>query len=293
MLNKLNALRELIEKGLEDHLPESRLERAESLNEVVRAAVFPGGKRMRPLLTLGCARLVNASLSEALPAACAVEFLHTSSLILDDLPGMDDAHMRRGRPALHCRFGEGSALLAALALLNKAYGLFGKTPELLREATFCIGVDGMIGGQAIDLAAAEDRGSPFPFEARNRKTSALMRLTFTSGAIAAGGSREEVDVLAHVGECLGEAYQICDDLLDQRLECEVTGKTSRQDERLLRPSHATEFGLAQSMAHVNDLVGGAKKALAQQFPRSTDTQMMLLFIDRIVGEFKFEAAATA
>ena len=152
MPHTCHPLRELIEDALQDFLPLSRLESAARLNDAIHYAVFPGGKRMRPLLTLLGARIAGVPLDDALPAACAVEFLHTSSLIFDDLPSMDDAALRRGSATLHLVFGEDIALLAALALLNQAYALFGSNTCLLAEAVACIGSNGMIGGQALDLA---------------------------------------------------------------------------------------------------------------------------------------------
>ncbi len=193
----------VIEAGLERLLPRA----TGNLDRALRYAVFPGGKRMRPMLTLLGADIVSSDITCAIPAACAIEFLHTASLIFDDLPSMDNTDVRRGRLALHIEFGEGTAILAALALFNQAYAVFGRTPALIQEATECVGVDGMIGGQAVDLGEA--------IETRNRKTSALMRLALTAGAIACGASPKDVEALGRCGACLGEAYQVYDDLQDQ------------------------------------------------------------------------------
>ena len=227
-----SQLRELVESGLVKYLPQSTLECSDRLNEALRFALFPGGKRLRPVLTLLGVQMVEGCIERALPVACAVEFLHTTSLIFDDLPAMDDATLRRGQPALHLVFGEAIAQLAALALLNQTYALFGRTPALIAEATSCLGTDGMIGGQAIDLEIRCSRKSRIPFSARNRKTSALLRLTLTAGAIACDAAAEDIAALADAGECLGEAYQICDDLLDQFIGLHAqTGKNGHQDSR--------------------------------------------------------------
>src|SRR5215475_5952635 len=146
----------MIEAALEQSLPLSAQRGAERLNEALRAAVFPGGKRWRPILTLLGTMAGGGDAQSSAPIACAIEFLHTSSLILDDLPSMDDARLRRGRAALHLIYGEGLAMLAALALLNRAYEFLARCGEarasrLIAETARCVGTDGMIGGQAADL----------------------------------------------------------------------------------------------------------------------------------------------
>ncbi len=211
----------LIEAALGAALPVSTLRGSEALNEAIRCAVYPGGKRMRPLFTLLAAQAAGVNPEAAMDAACAVELLHSSSLIFDDLPCMDDADLRRNRPAVHLLFGESTALLAALALMNQAYALFASSPKLVREAAACIGVNGMIGGQAVDVSGAD-------LESRDRKTSALMRLTLMAGAEAGGAPEAWVELLARTGERLGRAYQMLDDLMDS---CTESGKTAAQDER--------------------------------------------------------------
>src|SRR5215510_3260320 len=165
----------MIEAALEQSLPLSARHGVERLNEALRAAVFPGGKRWRPILTLLGTMTAGGSAQSALPIACAIEFLHTSSLILDDLPAMDDAQLRRGRAALHLIYGEGLAMLAALALLNQAYALLARagTGRLTEEAARCIGTDGMIGGQAADLDIRASRGNSHALASRQLKTTAL------------------------------------------------------------------------------------------------------------------------
>lgn len=190
--------RSLIDRSLEEML------RPGELNPAVQYAVFSGGKRMRPMLTLLAAQACGADASAAVPAACAVELLHTASLILDDMPCMDNAAERRGIPAVHVMFSEGMATLASLALLNRAYSILGLSAGLLGEAEACVAE--MIEGQAVDLQGG--------LENPNRKTSSLMRLTFTAGAIACGASNADVQVLARCGEQVGEAYQMYDDFED-------------------------------------------------------------------------------
>lgn len=248
---------------------------------------------MRPILAMMGARIVHSKIERAVPAACATEFLHAASLIFDDLPAMDDADVRRGRAALHLEFGEDVALLTALALLNQAYAIFGRTPALIQEATDCIGVDGMICGQAVDLDIRAAGGTPDKFDSRNRKTTALMRLTLTAGAIALGADESDVQALARCGECLGEAYQIYDDLLDEFGCCEETGKTAHQDARHQRPSHVLEFGCEASQDHLASLIAESKETLRSCFGETEAVCVLVGAIDSIVGKVSTAGLVTA
>ncbi|MDQ6699182.1 MAG: polyprenyl synthetase family protein [Acidobacteriota bacterium] len=250
--------RDLIEQRLHALLPISSIRGAHRLNSAIHYAIFPGGRRMRPMLTLLGAKAAGArletDLETAIEVACAVEFLHASSLILDDLPAMDNARERRGRPALHLVFGEDVGMLAALALLNQAYGIFGRSPRLIAEAVSCIGVNGTIGGQAVDLAHRGANNSGQGIE----KTTALLRFALTAGAIAYGAGSADVRALARCGECLGEAYQIYDDLLDGDL-----------------PEHASEAHLLRA----GELITRSKESVGI---RGTE---LAAAIDRIFEEF--------
>ena len=276
--------RDGVEAALRRGLPSSRLAGASRLNEALEYAVFPGGKRLRPALSLLASRLAGASRAQALDVACAVEFLHTSSLILDDLPSMDDADVRRGRGALHLVFGEGVAVLAAVALLNQSYALLSEAAcggggrpardcgALLRAAARCVGSDGMVGGQVVDLetraAAADDEA----LACRDLKTVALMRLMMTAGALACGAGVEETLTLADFGECFGRAYQVCDDVWDETCASEVTGKPARQDARHRRASAVTGFGAEGARLFARRLVARGVARLHAQFgPREEVT----------------------
>jgi geranylgeranyl pyrophosphate synthase len=277
-------LREAVESALSAELhalalpakPESRL------GQAVRHAVFPGGKRFRPALALLGARAAGGDLSQSMPAACAVEFIHASSLILDDLPCMDDAAVRRGLPTVHRLYGEDVAVLAAITLLNRAYAIFGRRPELIREATDCIGVAGMIGGQFMDL---DPTGWDAPLAERNRKTSALMRLSLTAGALACGVPADRVSALGRAGVCLGEAYQIFDDVLDADATPNQTGKTAGQDKRHNRPSHAAVSTNVTCAAQALALIADARQALRDAFGRTRAVADLIRFVDGIVESF--------
>ena len=190
-----------IEKSLHEFLPLAPPQIETKFNEAARYALFSGGKRLRPVLTLLGAELVGGNAEQVIPAAVAGEFIHTSSLIFDDLPAMDNASERRGKTSLHEKFGEGLAILVAIGFLNSAYGLVfvnhKNSPELAMaahaEIVECVGAAGMLGGQSVDLALAKgasfDADSNDNFESvRNLKTSALMRLSLRVGAILAGGN---------------------------------------------------------------------------------------------------------
>ncbi len=277
-------LRGLIEAGMEALLPVCELRSARRLNDAMRYAVFPGGKRLRPNFALLAAGVAGHSYEDALSSACAVEFLHTSSLIFDDLPCMDDADLRRGRTALHLKFGEDVATLAALALLNQAYAIFGRCGSLIEQATGCIGVNGMIGGQALDLELHAVPGSRPRFASRNRKTTSLLRLTFTAGAIACGSPLSDIHALAKCGECLGDAYQIYDDLLDEFSDSVETGKTAHQDSRHGRSNYISEFGTGRGHEDVSILITQAKSAILERFAPGPSVIAIFAAIDALLSK---------
>ena len=241
MQQALQELQRVIELGLMAHLPQCRIPGAKPLDDAIHYAMFPGGKRLRPILALMGARIFNEDPRDAMGAACAVEYIHCSSLIFDDLPCMDDAAIRRGIPCVHKIYGEEVAWLAGIALLNQSYAIFGKVPALIAEACYCIGTEGMIRGQALDLVPHDgDELALLQRSAdltdRYKKTSSMMRLSLTAGALALGVPAADVAPLGTAGMALGEAYQIGDDLLDMRHSSEVTGKPDGQDQRHNRPT---------------------------------------------------------
>jgi geranylgeranyl pyrophosphate synthase len=262
-----------LEDGLADTLPRVGFAGAERFNEALEYALFPGGKRLRAYLTLIAARLSGTSEYQALTLACAVEFIHTSSLVLDDLPSMDDADLRRRRPALHLRFGEGTALLVALGLLNQAYALFARAGAddhvgaLLAECSSCIGARGMIAGQAIELALSGDQRPELIPASRDLKTSALMRLMLVAGAIAVGRSEEDIEALGRFGHILGEVYQIQDDLADILSDPESAEKTVGQDQRHTRPNQARAALIRDADP---DAVSGRAAALLETGKKALD-----------------------
>lgn len=273
-----------VENSLAEFLPISSQKYTERFNDALHFAMFPGGKRWRPLLTLIAGSIVGACKESLLPSACAIEYLHTSSMIIDDLPAMDDADLRRGKPALHLAYDESTALLVSLALMNKSYSLFDLSCQrignptvsgkILTEATLCIGEEGMIGGQVVDLEIGDGGYSPDYLDCRNLKTSALMRLMMTVGAIAQGASDAEIQVLANYGEALGMAYQIRDDLLDEIGDHHILGKTSKQDARHCRHNFVAEYGVEGAAKLAQRLTKEASADLRQQFGDSKPVELL-------------------
>lgn len=260
-----------IEQTLERFLPLAPASIGTHFNEALRWSLFPGGKRLRPVLTLLGAEIVGGHGSDVLPAAVAVEFIHTSSLIFDDLPCMDNAKERRGRAAMHQRYGEGLAVLVALALMNSSYGLLFQTERTTDEAAImahkefveCIGTSGMVVGQTVDLAArnktAGNETAGASIEMRNLKTSALMRMALRTGAMLAGGSSRELDALSRFADLIGEAYQLRDDVLDSVEDRALAASAERAH------TLAVSVGAEDTMRSVHLLISDAKKILADRF----------------------------
>jgi geranylgeranyl diphosphate synthase type II len=290
--------RGLVEDALARALP-SPLEAPDTIVDATRYSVTAGGKRLRPMLTLAAAEAVADrlglaaadALALALPAACALEMIHTYSLVHDDLPAMDDDTLRRGRPTAHVVFGEGMAILAGDALLTEAFALLAREPRdggALPAATLtsrklrtieriagAAGAAGMVGGQAIDLQAAQPGAAPLDAEALRRmharKTGALIRAAAAAGAIMAGAGEELLAPVDEYAAHLGLAFQIVDDILDVEGASADLGKTAGKDAAAGKPTYPALFGLAASrrMAaeSVQQALGAIRRAeLSGQLP---------------------------
>ncbi|MBA3600812.1 MAG: polyprenyl synthetase family protein [Acidobacteria bacterium] len=278
-----------IENALREHLPLAPANIETQFNEAVRYALFSGGKRLRPVLALLGAEVVGGKSDLILPPAVAVEFIHTSSLIFDDLPCMDNSNERRGKTSLHEKFGEGLAVLVAIGFLNVSYGLVFvnhvEMPERAMQAhaeiVECVGASGMVGGQSIDLALAKGAGvikhSDFESESiRNLKTSALMRLALRIGAILAGANYLELANLSRFAELLGDAYQLSDDLIDFEEDGELfeTGNT-----------FAINEGQDSARLKLKLIVEEAKRVLVENFP-SNEARSCLIQLTNYLAERK-------
>jgi geranylgeranyl diphosphate synthase type II len=269
-------------------MPERSGARGRLFNEALQYALFPGGKRLRPILTLLGAEIVGGNRADVLAAAAAVEFVHTSSLIFDDLPCMDNALKRRGKDALHRRYGESLAILAAINLMNASYPLVfegaaideRKAIRAHREIVECIGASGMVTGQVIDLAPnrngeqASDGGSNAD-AARNLKTSALMRMALRVGAILSGANERQLATLSTFAELLGQAYQISDDVLD------LSEDTTLGTDGRIAVTFAVERGAQQARARIGAFVREAQNLLSEEFGETTPALLLCQFADYI------------
>jgi geranylgeranyl diphosphate synthase type II len=229
----LAARRRVVERALAARLPPGR----ERLRQAMRYSLLAGGKRIRPILTLAAAEVAGGAPRVALPFACAVEMIHTYSLVHDDLPAMDDDDLRRGRPTSHKVYGEGLAILVGDALLTEAFATMASArgvpaPRVLRavaEVATAVGEGGMVGGQALDLAA---EGASARLrrvrEIHRRKTGALLRVAVCVGALVGGASPAALRRLTAYGEHLGLAFQIADDILDAAGGSAADGRTDRE-----------------------------------------------------------------
>ena len=273
-----------IEKSLREHLPLAPSKIETQFNEAVEYALFSGGKRLRPVLTLLGAELFGGKPKIIMPAAIAGEFIHTSSLIFDDLPCMDNSPKRRGKTSLHEKFGEGLAILVAIGFLNASYGLIfvnhANLPEraMLAHAEIveCIGASGMIGGQSVDLALAKGEGAAdganYKFESvRNLKTSALMRLSLRVGAILAGASHLDLVTLSRFAELLGDAYQLSDDLIDLEEDGAIFGDEQK--------TFAIAQGEKQANLQLQKIIEEAKRILVENFPPSEARSCLIQMTD--------------
>ncbi|MBQ3387958.1 MAG: polyprenyl synthetase family protein [Thermoguttaceae bacterium] len=262
------------------------------LKEAVRYSLLSGGKRLRPLLTLAAAEAAGGERNMALPAACALEMIHTYSLIHDDLPAMDNDDLRRGKPASHVKFGEATAILAGDTLLTEAFAAVGRTPDpdlrapLIAVLAEAAGAFGMIGGQTDDVIGEKhlSGGSAFAdtksllSAIHRRKTGALLTAAFRLGGIAARATAAQAEKLAACGEAFGLAFQITDDLLDVTGDEKLLGKRVGKDARLGKLTFPAVWGIEESRAEAARQAEAARAAL-EEFPE-TDAKRAILELCR-------------
>lgn len=261
--NYLKRKRGIIEKALEGYLPVANKPPL-PLHQAMRYSVFSGGKRLRPVLAMASFELVRGKGNVILPVACALELIHTYSLIHDDLPSMDDDDLRRGKPTLHKVFGEGMAILAGDALHALAFELLSKTknPELISEIAFAIGTYGMVGGQAADLQAEGKKVAISQVNfIHSHKTGALMKASVRAGAILGGARGEKFKALTSYGEKFGLAFQIIDDILDATGREEKLGKRTHADRSKDKATYPKILGVKKSKNMARRLLEEAKAEL--------------------------------
>ena len=264
-----------VDEALRRYLPDESDDPAAAcparLAAAMRHSVLGGGKRLRPLLCLMAAEACGAEAEAALPAACALELVHTYSLIHDDLPAMDDDDLRRGRPTCHKAFDEATAILAGDALLTLAFEVIATHIRPARAALGCVqalaeaaGAAGMVGGQMADLQAeGRSDGTALELEAiHRRKTGALLRAALRMGAIVAGADARRRVALDNYGKAVGLAFQIVDDLLDVEGDEAKLGKRARKDSELGKWTYPGFLGIEGSRARAGQLADEAVMALA-------------------------------
>ncbi|UCE02682.1 MAG: polyprenyl synthetase family protein [Candidatus Latescibacterota bacterium] len=259
----------------------------ERLIEAMRYAVLGGGKRLRPILCLWTHDMLAERESEpVLDVASALELIHTYSLVHDDLPCMDDDDLRRGRPTCHVRFGEALALLVGDALLNRAYEVIVEADWSERERAWqCVRTLAaaashrqLVGGQALDLEAEGAAPSAERVEAiHSAKTAALIRASIVCGGASAGATPDALQRLGHIGQRLGLAFQIVDDVLDVTRPSEQLGKTAGKDVNARKLTYPAVFGIERSHRQARAHIDAACAALGS-WPRSARLQALARWI---------------
>lgn len=265
----LEARRKLVDEALERFLPPAE-EWPRELNEAMRYSIFAGGKRLRPILALAAAEALEKDFSAVLPMACALEMIHTYSLIHDDLPSMDDDDLRRGRPTNHKVFGEAIAILAGDSLLSEAFRLITlsqnrakaeATLEVVSRIAQAIGPRGMVGGQVQDLLSEKKKISPEELEHLHRhKTGKLIQVAVEAGSILSEADPASLEALSRFGECIGLSFQIADDVLDIEGGEEI-GKDIGSDVAKEKATYPSILGLEESRRLARQLTEEALAAL--------------------------------
>ncbi len=241
------------------------------LRESMRYSLLAGGKRLRPILTILACQACGGTTETAMPAACAIEMIHTYSLIHDDLPAMDDDDLRRGRATNHIQFDEATAILAGDALLTLAFDVLASQVEdkqiassVIWELARAAGPLGMVGGQQADLEAESQNNLTHDHltSIHRRKTGKLITCSVRMGAILASASSEQLDAMTKYGDAVGLAFQIADDILDETGSVEKMGKGVQKDQAHHKSTYPALLGLEGSRAEATKLVDSAFEALS-------------------------------
>ena len=263
----------LVDAALEQYLPREE-ERPQSIHKAMRYSIFAGGKRVRPVLMLAACEAVGGRIDKAMPAACAMEMIHTYSLIHDDLPAMDDDDFRRGRPTNHKVFGEAIAILAGDGLLTEAFKLMsdprfagGIDPaarlRVIHEIATSAGTYGMVGGQVVDMESEgkPDMDLPTVQYIHTHKTGALIKASVVAGALLGGADQQQLAAILRYGEAAGLAFQIADDILDIEGTTEEIGKDAGSDEARGKATYPAVMGLAAAKQEAQAMMDEAMLAL--------------------------------
>lgn len=261
----LDEARVLVDAWLDRELPREN-EDPKTVHAAMRYAVFVGGKRLRPALALMSCEAFGGTEKDVLPAACALELVHAYSLVHDDLPCMDDAPLRRGKPSVHKAFGEANAVLAGDGLLTEAFACVAKLsnataiPKVLAILAAAAGSRGMVGGQVEDLEAQGKAPSlELVRRIHARKTGALIAASIEIGAICAGAPQAKREAIADFGREVGLAFQIADDLLDATSDAATLGKVAGQDAAAKKMTYPACLGIEKSKAEARAVAARAQE----------------------------------
>ncbi len=270
----LEERRSRVEAALDRALPPEAAWPA-TIHRAIRYSLFAGGKRIRPILVLAAGEAVGGSVEEVLPLACAVEMIHTYSLIHDDLPAMDDDDLRRGKPTSHKVFGEAIAILAGDALLTRAFHLMVELPAGWEDARVrrrvaatailaeACGTNGLIGGQVEDLESEGKAVDADRLERLHRaKTGALLSACVRGGAVLGGAGEAELAQLTRYAAAIGLAFQVVDDVLDATEGAERLGKTAGKDEAAGKATYVSVHGIERARSMARDLLDESLNAIA-------------------------------
>lgn len=288
-LVKLKLKSALLENALDNYLPTTD-EYPQVIHEAMRYSVMAGGKRLRPVLTLATAEVLDKDVAPLIPAACAIELIHTYSLVHDDLPAMDNDDYRRGKLTNHKAYGEAIAILVGDALLSLAFELLTRSelegtisPQLLirviREISRACGTKGLIGGQVVDTCYENKVVSARELEyIHTRKTGALYRVAVRTGAILSGATEWELEHLTLYAENLGLAFQIIDDILDVEGDAQKMGKSTGSDQKNKKATYPSLYGLESAREKAREAVWKAEKSLEPFGDKAMFMKELLWFV---------------
>jgi len=256
-----------LDKSIPEHYPEV-------ISGSMRYALLGGGKRVRPALCLAACELVGGTVEMAIPTACALEMIHTMSLIHDDLPAMDNDDFRRGKPTVHKVYGDDMAILSGDAMLTRAFEYIARETrgvpaervlKVVADVAKAVGSEGLVGGQAVDIQM-ENAGEESTLETLEyihaHKTGALLEAAVVSGATLGGAAEEDIEKLRIFSQNIGLAFQVIDDILDVTKTTEELGKTAAKDLAADKTTYPKLFGIEKSQQIADDLVAEAKEQLA-------------------------------
>lgn len=282
----LKERKKLVDAAIDRCLPTADTDPA-IVHEAMRHSTIDSGKRIRPILILAACDAVGGKIDAAMPAACAIECIHTFSLIHDDLPCMDDDDFRRGKPTAHKVYGEAMALLAGDALFALAFQMVAQSEgaskdaivEVIRILADATGTNGMVGGQVLDMVAQGSAATLEQIEKiHRRKTGALLEAAVVIGGYLAGGSDKQISALSTYGKNIGLAFQIADDILDLQGDAEKLGKPIGSDLKLDKATYPSVLGIEKSKELGKKAVNDAIEALSIFDERAEPLRLIARYI---------------